>query len=234
MKIRITNNLKKFFCIPVAGLIMVTSLPGCGSDKENEATIETSTIATETANDDNFQNKTKRFEVGEHIIVISIDDPNKEITQYEYHEGYKPTGISTESYRTVFGEAHILYVNEYPVKCYPTYQKDSELFYTDFGKPIEYEREQTESGPTWKEFNAGEHIISIPLDKKESVNYQLEYYEGYEPIGIASASYGKYGNLYGHGCILYSNIKKVRCTKDENGNYTSFGIPEEDTKVLQK
>ena len=95
-------------------------------------------------------------------------------------------------------------------------------------------REKTAADTTWEEFNVREHIISVPLDKNEKDNYQVKYYDGYEPIGIATSSFGKYGYNYGGGCILYTNTEKLKCVKDENGNYTSFGIPEEDAKSLKK
>lgn len=223
-KLKVTENLKRIICVPFVGLIMATSFSGC-SEKQQIVTIE----------DGEYDDKI--FDEGEHIISIEINDPTKENIQYEYHEGYRPIGISTEAYGHYgydFGKAHILYVNEYPVKCKATYQKDSELFYTDFGEPLQYEREKTETGSKWEEFNAGEHIISIPLNKQELENYQIDYYDGYEPIGIASSSYGHYEYSYGGGCILYTNTEKVKCIKDENGNYTSFGIPKEDAKSLKK
>lgn len=223
-KLKVTENLKRIICIPVVGIIMATSFSGC-SEKPQIVTVE----------DGEYDDKI--FNEGEHIISVEIDDPTKERLQYEYHEGYRPVGISTEAhgqYGYNFGKAHMLYVNEYLVKCRPTYKQDSELMYTDFGAPLEYEREKTAADTTWEEFNVREHIISVPLDKNEQDNYQVKYYDGYEPIGIATSSFGKYGYNYGGGCILYTNTEKVKCVKDENGNYTSFGIPEEDAKSLKK
>lgn len=223
--IKVTEKIKKLICVPLTGLIMMTSLAGCSKEPQMVA-------VEQEENDD------KIFNEGEHIISIEIDDPTQEKIQYEYHPGYKPVGISTEAYGHYsysFGKAHMLYVNEYPVKCRPTYQKESELFYTDFGEPLKYEREKTESGSSWKEFNIGEHILSIPLEGNEIDDYQVKYYDGYEPIGIATSALGKYSYTYVGGCILYTNTEKVKCTKDnDTDSYTTFGIPEEESKVLQK
>ncbi len=223
--IKVTENLKRLVCVPLVGLIMATSLAGC----DDEPKIE-EIVSYEDYDD-------KIFDAGEHIISIPIDDPTKDNKQYESHEGYKPIGIATSAYGRYgynYGNGKLLFVNEYPVKCNPTYKKGEELLYTEFGKPVEYEKETTESGDNWQEFNPGEHIISIPLKKDSDDNTQYEYYEGYEPIGMASSAYGRYGYRYGGGCILYTNTEKVKCIKDEEGTYTSFGIPKEDTKVLQK
>ena len=223
--IKVTENLKRLVCVPLVGLIMATSLAGC----DDEPKIE-EIVSYEDYDD-------KIFDAGEHIISIPIDDPTQETVQYESHEGYKPIGISTSAYGRYgynYGNGKLLFVNEYPVKCNPTYKKGEELLYTEFGKPVEYEKETTKSGDNWQEFNPGEHIISVPLKKDSDDNTQYECYEGYEPIGMASSAYGRYGYRYGGGCILYTNTEKVKCIKDENGTYTSFGIPEEDTKVLQK
>ena len=181
----------------------------------------------------------RSFDAGEHIISIEIDDPTIEKKQYEYHEGYKVVGISTDAhgeYSYNYGQAHLVYSNEYPVKCHPTHIKGEELLYTDFGEPTNYEREKTTSGTGWREFNPGEHIISVPLEEQETNNYQINYHDGYEVVGIASSSYGKYQSVYGGGCILYVNTEKVKCIEDESdeNSYTTFGIPEEDTKVLEK
>ncbi len=223
--IKVTENLKKLVCVPLVGLIMATSLTGC----DDEPKIE-EIVSYEDYDD-------KIFDAGEHIISIPIDDPTQENMQYDYHEGYKPIGISTSAYGRYtynYGKGKLLFVNEYPVKCTPTYKKGEGLLYTDFGKPVEYERETTQSGDNWQEFAPGEHIISIPLKTDSDDNTLYEYYDGYEPIGISTSAYGRYVYNYGGGCILYVNRDKVKCIKDENGTYTSFGVPEEDTKVLQK
>lgn len=224
-KLKVTENLRRFISIPLVGLVMATSFSGCsGKTKPTEIVAE------------NYDEK--EFSIGEHIISIEIDDPTLEKIQYEYHKGYKAVGISTEAhgqYSYNFGKAHMLYVNEYPVKCRPTYQRDEEMLYTDFGTPVDYVEKETKSSHDWKEFNVGEHIISIPLEESYIDNFQITSHDGYEPIGIATSSYGKYSNISGGGCILYTNTQKVKCLKDDDSdNYTSFGIPVEDTKSLQK
>ena len=224
MKIRITERLKEILCIPITGLVMVASLSGCAESKQ-----EITSYVSES--------NRKIFGEGEHIISVPISDPTQETIQYEYHEGYKPVGITTDSYgeyAKCHGKSYIVYTNEYPVNCYPTYEIEGELLYTDFGTPIDYERDKTNSGNDWQEYNIGEHIISVPLDNNMEEGFQIQYHDGYEVVGIASSAYGKYAYCTGGGCILYKNTKNVKCIKDETGNYTSFGIPEEDTKVLQK
>ena len=125
-KLKVTENLKRIICVPFVGLIMATSFSGC-SEKPQIVTIE----------DGEYDDKV--FDEGEHIISIEINDPTKENIQYEYHEGYRPVGISTEAYGHYgydFGKAHILYVNEYPVKCKATYQKDINYRLVQNGKNL--------------------------------------------------------------------------------------------------
>ena len=85
-----------------------------------------------------------------------------------------------------------------------------------------------------KIFNEGEHIISVPLEDMNNENYQIDYYDGYEVIGIATSSYGKIAGYYAGGCVLYKNTQKVKCVEDDEGKCTSFGIPVEETKILEK
>ena len=59
----------------------------------------------------------------------------------------------------------------------------------------------------------------------------FEVHKGYEPIGIAKAMAGKNFAGFAGGCILYINTETVLCTKDENNEYTIFGIPKEEEKV---
>ena len=233
-KLKVTENLKKNICVPLAGLVMATGFSGC-SEKPNITSVE------EGKYDD------KLFNEGEHIISIPIEDPTSEIIQYDYHEGYKPVGISISAYGKGgyhYGHGYIMYSNEYPVKCQPTFiNSDSEeLLYTDFGTPIDFEKETTASGNNWKEFSRGEHIISVPIGDMNDSNYQIENYDGYEAVGIAISEYGKGGPHFGGSCILYVNKDKVRCgrnlsddnDKSSEDKYTTFGTPVEDTKVLQK
>ena len=103
--------------------------------------------------------------------------------------------------------------------------------WSDEPQMVAVEQEEYEN----KIFYEGEHIISVPLNSMDSDNYQVNYYDEYEPIGIVSSSCGQFSYSYGDGCILYINTEKVKCTKDSDiDSYTTFGIPEEDSKVLQK
>ena len=225
-KIKVTEKLKKLLCVPLLGLIMATTLAGCS--EEEQSTIET--VEAGTYDD-------KIFNEGEHIVVIPIDNPLEESKQYEYHEGYKVVGISSSTFGKIspyFDEAYLVYENEYPVKASVTAKKDDKLLYTDFGTPIEFSREKTTSGTRWKEFNEGEHIISVPLEDMNNENYQIDYYDGYEVIGIATSSYGKIAGYYAGGCVLYKNTQKVKCVEDDEGKCTTFGIPVEETKILEK
>lgn len=233
-KLKVTKNLKKLICIPLVGLVMATGFSGCSE--------ETHITAIEEGEYDD-----KLFNEGEHIISIPIDDPTEERIQYEYHEGYRPVGISTSAYGQGayhYGQGYILYTNEYPVKCKPTHinSDNEELLYTEFGTPIDYKREKTISGNNWMEFASGEHIISVPVGDMNSSNYQVESYDGYEAIGIATSEYGKGAAHFGGSCILYVNNEKVRCAKDitdddaksSEDKYTTFGTPIETNKTLQK
>ena len=77
-----------------------------------------------------------------------------------------------------------------------------------------------------KEFNPGEHIISVPYKEIEnrkvndkSTPRELPYHPGYRIVGMSQ------------GSILYINTEKVICTstdldKDNKYVYDSFGIPE--------
>ena len=77
-----------------------------------------------------------------------------------------------------------------------------------------------------KEFNPGEHIISVPYieieDKRindKSIPRELPYHPGYRVVGMS------------HSSILYVNNEKVTCSstnldKDNKYVYDNFGIPE--------
>ena len=173
----------------------------------------------------------KEFNVGEHIISVPIKNPTQEIKQYNYHEGYKVIGIATANYEYEFGGACLIYANEYPVVCYSTsIDKNGNHIYGRFGQPIGYYKDETIKTPTTKEFHAGEHIISVPIDNPTQETNQYEYHEGYEVVGIATANY-EYE--FGGACILYVNTKNVTCTltktEDNVELYLDFGAPTEKT-----
>jgi len=81
------------------------------------------------------------------------------------------------------------------------------------------------------QFNAGEHIISVPIEGDiRNGCFQHQFRKGYRPIGISLSAYGKLSNNYYGGAIIYSNTETVECVStfiDESGNYVyaDFGIP---------
>lgn len=223
--LKIFKGVKSKLCaLSLASTMLAT---GCGLSTSTDYQFDSS--------------DTKVFGVGEHIISVEIDNPTKENMQYDYHEGYKVVGISTTSYGqygNYFGHACLLFQNEYPVKCIPTRKNENgELVYGDFGSPINFVQSELKESTSSKEFEVGEHIISIPFEDFESGD-QYESYDGYEVVGIAMSSYGKYSEYDGGGCILYVNTEPVTCVKekDENGNvsYPSIGIVVEKDKVKTK
>ncbi len=152
-----------------------------------------------------------------------------------------------------FGGGCLLFVNEYPVELKYTIDKYGKEVYAitnkndltiddHFGKPIGYEEAEVVEDEESRVFNPGEHLISVPVYssglRNQIVKLVMEYqsYEGYEPIGMACASNGKIDEYFAGGCILYANIKPVRCQKiiDKNGEiyYNQFGTVVEDTKSL--
>ena len=208
-----------------------TSLAGC-SNKDN-STGSNQEIVSEVT--------TTHFGIGEHIISVPIS-PKNDIrfsnVQYDYYPGYEPIGISltaTGKYTNSFGGGAIIYSNVEEVECTSNLvDKNGNYLYLEFGTPMYIESEYGSNGNI-KEFNVGEHIISIPIDEdNRSNNFQYEYHEGYEVVGIATTATGQYTNIYGGGVLLYKNITPVKCTRGDNG-YTSFGIPLEieKTKTLK-
>lgn len=224
------NKYMRLKAMLLAGFFAVTStgFTGCGSNKYdgNELVISQS-----------VQNLEKKiFDVGEHIISVPIKNPTSEIKQYNYHEGYKVVGIATANYAYNFGGACLIYENEYPVECYSSItDKSGNHIYETFGNPIDFYVDKTNKTSYTKDFNIGEHIISIPIKNPTSKAKQYEYYEGYEVVGIATANYGY---NFGGACILYVNNQPVTCTLTEIKNnqelYLTFGVPveKEKTKTL--
>jgi len=208
----------------VAGALAVSgaTLTGCGEKYDGNERV--------------FQESTQEYgadllDVGKHIISVPIKDPVYNIMQYNYHPGYKVVGITSSSLLYTFNGACLVYVNEYPVECNCTdVDKNGNRIYGKFGKPIGYERKETDKN----EFNPGEHIISVPIDDAPYYGItQFEYHEGYEVVGMASSSSGYF---FDGGCVLYVNTVPVKCTltKVEDGKelYLSFGTPMEETKTL--
>ena len=77
-------------------------------------------------------------------------------------------------------------------------------------------------------FEAGEHIISVPIKEDLSETQVFEYHPGYKPVGIASSKYGKSYELV-DSFLLYINETEVeaKVTSIDNDNYKceEFGIP---------
>ena len=83
----------------------------------------------------------KKFYEGEHILCVPIvEDPIKENKQYPYHEGYEVVGIATTCDELSFDGACLLYVNNVPVTCSLTKEKDGKEYYLTFGVPVEKEK----------------------------------------------------------------------------------------------
>lgn len=223
--------------ISLAGILVMTSFSGCG---KNTNTSKRNDSLTEIEYE-HLEETKKTFDIGEHIISVPVNDPTLDIQQYEYHDGYKCVGLSSCANGSgyIFGGAHALYVNEYPVECYGTVNDKGLLLYDNFGTPLNFVKEENISNDTSKVFNTGEHIISVPIDnftKNSSLQYQ--YYEGYEPIDIAHTSYGSIGS-YNSGAIMYVNTEPVKCSAthyDEDGKtyYLAFGVPVELEKTRAK
>lgn len=177
------------------------------------------------------------FDVGQHIISIPISsnqDVRSDIIQYDYYEGYEPVGISLTGYGKVenhFGGGSILYINVEKVLCTSNLvDQDGNYIYNDIGKTIYHEEDNIEDCSI-KKFDIGMHIISVPITYDNRLeNWQYPYHEGYEVVGIGSTAYGKLGNYFGGGVLLYKNIVPVNCVKTKNG-YSNFGIPIEYEKV---
>ena len=181
--------------------------------------------------------ETKIFEPGEHIISVLIDSPLEEAQQYEYHEGYKPIGIASSTYGK--GSSHdagscLLYVNESEIEAQSTGIKDGNPYFGEFGTPTYYVQEDLIESDTTIEFAPGQHILSIPVSDPTDFDSQYSFYEGYEPIGIATAAYGKADDNSSGACMLYVNTETVQLEKKEDGTYTNFGIPKEEVKVKIK
>ena len=218
--------------IPVAFFGTIVTLGGILNyivEKEKEESKPS--FGYEQSDDD-----VKTFEPGEHIISVLTDSPIEEAQQYEYHEGYKPLGIATATYGKATKHdagSCILYINDQEVLAKANGMKDGELYFGDFGTPLDFENSNgiTENIYT-VDFPAGTHILSMPVDDPTEYNMQFETHEGYEPVGIATAAYGKATDISSGGCILYVNTDDVTLQKNDDGVYTEFGTPSE--KVYQK
>ena len=221
----------KIAALTMAGLLTPFSLCGCGTSSSEKTDDTKQEIITEVTEEKIVK---KTFDVGEHYIAVKIEDPTKQIKQYNYIPGYKPVGIATSAYgQNFYGivGSEMLYINDYPVEVTATRDRNGCYEFKSFGTPLEYEKKQHEKIDGKKEFFPGEHIISVPVSREMMNNSEFEVHNGYEPIGIAKAMAGKNFAGYAGGCILYVNTETVLCTKNENNEYTSFGTPKEEIKV---
>lgn len=219
--------------IPIAiaaGLCIAGGVVGYSSAKLKEK--EKPSYGYEPSDDD-----VKIFEPGEHLISVIIDSPLDEAKQYEYHPGYKPLGIASSTYGKGSERdagSCMLYINDREVIAKADGKVDDELHFGEFGTPIDFEDKFYTEGVETFDFQAGTHILSIPISNPTDYNVQYEIHKGYEPIGIATASYGQGTDHYSGGCILYINTEDVTCKKQENQEYTEFGTPKEEAKVKVK
>ena len=81
----------------------------------------------------NENNGKKRFEVGEHVILKPISNPDSENVQYSNITGYEIIGIdyAVEGRSYLYAGGYIIYRNTVPVECIK-----EEKGYTSFGTPI--------------------------------------------------------------------------------------------------
>ncbi|MBR3117052.1 MAG: hypothetical protein IKF36_04185 [Bacilli bacterium] len=214
----------------LAGTFALTSTSLTGCEIESNSTESNQEIVSEMT--------TTHFGIGQHIISVPIEnDVRYSNVQYDYHPGYEPIGIALTAvgqYGNFYAGGGILYSNVEEVECVSV---DNNEKYLEFGTPLHIEQECV-SSDNIKEFNVGQHIISIPI-KEEQLNedirynyYQYEYHEGYEVVGIALTSIGTggaYSNCYGGGVLLYKNIVPVKCIgsvdENEETHFTEFGEP---------
>ena len=236
--------------ILLAGTILVTgsSLTGCSEEYPNS-----NSTFVDNNNEENKNSKTKTFQPGEHIISKNITDeiteedennPYNEITQVEYHDGYKCVGLGVSVYvpykgsTSSFDEASIVYINENEVECKSS-GKDANGndVYTDFGNPIGYKKVETKEIDDQKEFEIGTHILIIPVKSPDEKDVQYTFHEGYELVDIALTSDHHRGN---EALAMYVNTEKVKCKKTGSNKETGesefheFGTPIENKKTLIK
>lgn len=226
-KKEIEKLTKNGLVLLLAGTMIMTFV-GCSNSYSDQDDLNKQESTIE-------QESTIKFGIGEHIISVPIEnDIRHGNVQYEYHEGYEPIGISVTAYGQsvdIYGGGVIIYSNVEEVECSSNQINNDKYLYLDFGTPLYHDKNTYKSNDDVKEFDIGEHIISVPIESDIRFNNsQYEYHEGYEVIGIATSAKGKSVNSFGGGVLLYKNTIPVRCTREDNG-YTSFGIPYEKDQV---
>lgn len=223
------KNSKIKALVLAGGLVLTTvGLSGCSSN------YDLKTIQVETM-------ETKKFAIGEHIISVPIsheNDVREKNIQYKYYPGYEPSGISITAHGKFdndFGGGAIIYSNVEEVECSSDLvDKNGNYLYLNFGTPTYTNEEEYGSNNSIKEFDVGQHIISVPIGQDNRFDqFQYEYHDGYEVVGMATSAHGMFDNDFGGGILLYKNITPVKCTRVESGEYgfTSFGVPRELVKV---
>jgi len=220
----------KTYMAYILGLSVSNLIGYCGESfhaKRYEENLDTKSIVYEN------KGEIEILEPGEHVVVEKVESPLNESVQYTSHPGYKAVGFATSSYgrsEVKDGETCIMFINEDVVQASVTGTIDGKNYCSDFGIPIDYEKTIKEDLTT-KTFAPGEHIISIPVSNIVDDGFVYECHEGYEPIGISTASHGKNFNIHTGSAVLYVNIEEVTCEKTEDNKYTEFGTPKEEVKV---
>jgi len=89
-------------------------------------------------------------------------------------------------------------------------------------------------------FDEGEHIIAVPIEDPTSKVHEYQYYDGYTPVAISVAAYGKGSYHFDKAYILYKNTTPVMAypnDKNEEGEfiYEEFGTPlkQEEREIKQ-
>ena len=172
------------------------------------------------------------FAPGEHIVVVGIDDPIGGPIVYPGHPGYKPVGVSASTYgkyHNIYYAGYMIYENIVDVRTTATsVDFDGNYIYNNFGTPVDYEI--TSYGEN--AYDAYQHIIAVPCNIT-GPRTQIESVEGYEAVGIATASYGRYIGASAGTAILYVNTVPVKDCVDEY-DIPTFGKPIEKQKVFEK
>lgn len=75
-----------------------------------------------------------------------------------------------------------------------------------------------------KTFEAGEHIISVPIGDPTKDVIQHNFYPGYKCMGMATSAYGDF-NTFAGACLLYVNDTEVICSSENGKTFTDFGTP---------
>ena len=161
------------------------------------------------------------LEPGKHSVLIRPNvkwpfaDVPDEIIQIHCPEGYKFEGINIDR-----GVRYVLYTNTETVMVHPNgYDANGNPVYSDLGEVIEPRKDNTNNNI----YEAGKHILAIPISNPSEDQIQVNYQEGYEAVDVAISTNGY---SYMGGFIIYVNIEDV----EVNDNHAFFGKPVEDNK----